>query len=55
MRSFVSKSRASISDEENVQGAPDLIVEILSPSTSKRDLGIKKTYMRSLVLQNIGL
>lgn len=40
---FVSKSRASISHEENVQGAPDLIVEILSPSTSRRDLGIKKT------------
>lgn len=40
---FVSKSRSSISYEENVQGAPDLIVEILSPSTSKRDLGIKKT------------
>jgi Uma2 family endonuclease len=40
---FISKSRASISHEENVQGAPDLMVEILSPSTSKRDLGIKKT------------
>jgi len=25
-----------------IEGAPDLVVEILSPSTSKRDLGIKK-------------
>ncbi|MGM0705558.1 MAG: Uma2 family endonuclease, partial [Bacteroidota bacterium] len=25
-----------------VQGAPDLIVEILSPSTAHRDVGIKK-------------
>lgn len=39
---FISKSRLQIITEKNIQGAPDLIVEILSPSTSKRDLGIKK-------------
>ncbi|MEW5952149.1 MAG: Uma2 family endonuclease [Bacillota bacterium] len=34
---FVSKERLSIITETNVQGAPDLVIEILSPSTSKRD------------------
>ncbi len=28
-------------DEKGANGAPDLIVEILSPSTSKKDMGIK--------------
>lgn len=28
--------------EKNIQGAPDLIIEILSPSTSKRDRWVKK-------------
>lgn len=28
--------------EPNIQGAPALIVEILSPSTRRRDLGIKR-------------
>ncbi|MFI5305171.1 MAG: Uma2 family endonuclease [Nitrospiria bacterium] len=40
---FISKDRLSIVNEKNVKGAPDLVVEILSPSTSERDLGIKKT------------
>jgi len=40
---FISKSRSSLAHEENLMGAPDLVAEILSPSTSKRDLGIKKT------------
>ena len=34
---FVSKERESIITEANIQGAPDLIVEILSPSSSRRD------------------
>lgn len=28
--------------EKNIQGAPDLVVEVLSPSTSKKDRWIKK-------------
>ena len=32
---FVSKDQLQIITEENVQGSPDLIVEILSPSTRK--------------------
>ena len=39
---FVSAARASIITEANVQGAPDLVVEILSPSTESRDRGYKR-------------
>jgi Uma2 family endonuclease len=38
---FVSASRAAIITEKNAQGAPDLVVEILSPSSRRRDLGKK--------------
>ncbi len=34
---FVSKERAHIITYANIQGAPDLAVEILSPSTASRD------------------
>ena len=34
---FISKEREHIISEANIQGAPDLVVEILSPSTSSRD------------------
>jgi Uma2 family endonuclease len=39
---FVSKERLEILTDANVQGAPDLVVEILSPATGHRDLGIKR-------------
>ncbi len=38
---YVSRERASILSERGIEGAPDLVVEILSPSTRARDLGIK--------------
>ena len=38
---FVSKERRGIITEKQVLGAPDLVVEILSPSTAHRDSGIK--------------
>ena len=38
---FVSNERRGIVGEKQVTGAPDLIVEILSPSTAHRDRGIK--------------
>ena len=39
---FISKERARIIAEEAVFGAPDLIIEILSPSTVARDMGYKR-------------
>lgn len=34
---FVSGDRADIITADDVQGAPDLVVEVLSPTTAKRD------------------
>ena len=39
---FVSAARADIITETNVQGAPDLVIEIASPSTEERDRTIKR-------------
>ena len=45
---FVSKSNASIITSRNIQGAPDLVVEVLSPSTASNDRGPKlSTYDRA--------
>jgi len=38
---FVSKAQANILREEFVDGAPDLVVEVLSPSTSAHDRATK--------------
>lgn len=38
---FVSREREHIITRANIQGAPDLIVEILSPSTGRRDRTVK--------------
>ena len=40
---FVSNDRSSIITEPNIQGAPDLVVEILSPATAQYDRGYKRT------------
>ena len=40
---FVSNGRAGIITEANIQGAPDLVVEILSPTTAEYDQGYKRT------------
>ena len=34
---FVSRERKHVITDANIQGAPDLVVEILSPSTASRD------------------
>lgn len=38
---FISKERLNIIGETKIEGAPDLIIEILSPSTAYYDLGRK--------------
>ena len=39
---FVSPDQLDILTDRNIQGAPALVIEILSPSTRKRDQGIKR-------------
>ena len=39
---FISNKNSSIIEEKNIQGAPDLIIEVTSPSTEIRDLDHKK-------------
>ncbi|OGF53808.1 MAG: hypothetical protein A2Z21_01030 [Candidatus Fraserbacteria bacterium RBG_16_55_9] len=41
---YISNERRTIIHEEEIRGAPDLIVEILSPST----VGYDRTYKRTL-------
>ncbi|MBI3391658.1 MAG: Uma2 family endonuclease [Nitrospirae bacterium] len=49
---FISAARASIITEKNVQGAPDLTIEILSETTRKTDTTLKrKLYERHGVLE----
>ena len=38
---FISNERTEIITPDNVQGAPDLVVEILSPATAERDRTLK--------------
>ena len=38
---FISRGREHTLTDKNVRGAPDLAIEILSPSTADRDLGYK--------------
>jgi len=41
---FISANRLNIITEDNIKGAPDLVVEVLSPSTASRDK-VKKSKM----------
>ena len=41
---FVSNDRLDIITPDNIQGAPDLVIEVLSPSTAHRD----RTFKRAL-------
>lgn len=38
---FVRRDHAHLLAERGIEGAPDLVVEVLSPSTAKRDRGVK--------------
>ena len=39
---FILKEHSHIITEKNIQGAPDLIIEILSATTAERDKGLKR-------------
>ncbi len=39
---FVGKERSDVIVEEGIRGAPDLVIEVLSPVTAKRDRTYKK-------------
>lgn len=39
---FISKERKTILTDQGAEGAPDLVVEILSPRTAKLDRGVKR-------------
>lgn len=39
---FISKERESIITETRIEGAPDLVVEVISPSTRERDEVLKR-------------
>lgn len=40
---FISNERSGIVTEPNIQGAPDLVVEVLSPGTTQYDRGYKRS------------
>ena len=49
---FISRAHRQRITEENVRGAPDLVIEVLSPSTAEQDLGYKHDlYARHGVLE----
>jgi Uma2 family endonuclease len=39
---FISNEREGRVTEDEIVGAPDLVIEILSPGTANRDMGLKK-------------
>ena len=45
---FVSSERLEIITPDNIRGAPDLVIEVLSPSTAHRD----RTFKRALYARN---
>jgi len=48
---FVSSQRLQIIGPKRLEGAPDLVVEVLSPSTRRRDLGEKRARYELLGVQ----
>lgn len=49
---FLSNERMRLRTGDNIRGAPDLAVEVLSPSTANRDRGVKlERYARFGVLE----
>lgn len=52
---FISAARMAILTEKNIQGAPDLLIEILSPGTRKRDEGLKRQRYEKLGVEEYWL
>ncbi len=51
---FLSRERSGLATEQNIQGPPDLVIEILSPSTRNRDQGIKRRLYERMGCVNTG-
>lgn len=45
---FIGNERLGIPTEDNIQGAPDIVVEVLSPGTRLRDEGVKLALYASM-------
>jgi Uma2 family endonuclease len=52
---FISRERSRVVTRKNVQGAPDLIVEILSPSNRSRDEELKRSLYERAAVQEYWL
>ncbi|HMJ90359.1 MAG TPA: Uma2 family endonuclease [Candidatus Acidoferrum sp.] len=52
---FVSNERLSLIGEQGIEGGPELVVEILSPSTAKYDKGSKKKIYSRTGVQELWL
>jgi Uma2 family endonuclease len=52
---FITNERLSILAEKGVEGAPDLVIEILSPSTARLDKGPKKKIYAATGVQELWL
>jgi Uma2 family endonuclease len=52
---YIANERLSILAEDGVQGAPDLVIEVLSPSTERHDKGPKKKIYAATGVQELWL
>ena len=50
---FISKEREHITSDRVVRGAPELVVEILSPSNARQDLVVKREIYQEYGVQEI--
>jgi Uma2 family endonuclease len=51
---FVSNARKSVLTKQGAEGAPDLVVEILSPQTAKRAKGVKRQVCARTGVEELG-
>jgi Uma2 family endonuclease len=48
---FIREQRSGIMGEQNIQGAPDIVIEILSKATRDRDMQVKRKMYSSFGIQ----